>query len=324
MAAAVPVSFHALIASTGSKEGARARFQDLVAQLLKVKHSTTRQIQPKPGDWGLDCFVGFLNGTLFNWQAKFFIDGVGPAQQTEIRDSFERFREKAKEEGYKPGGWTLCIPVNMDPEMTKWWDRWKQRQEREHGCPIHLWDATELEALLISPDAQHVRDAYFGDSSSSKAELPTVPVPAGMSFEEMLFLKQLRAANIAEVEGAKRQFFNADLMEREVADKAVDAELKELETCLAEAQSIWEVRFNDKCEEHPSSNGLPGLYSSVMTAITELHRGKPRGELPMGLVHRLGTMHHVVDGGEAGWVREFRAVAAAHAGAKTGPAASPE
>ncbi len=308
------VTFQALIVRAGTKEGARALFQALIAQLVKVKHPTARQIQANPGDWGLDCIVGSLNDLLFDWQAKFFIDGVEAGQQQEIRSSFQQFVKKAKEEGYSPGGWTLCIPVDMDALTTKWWDGWKKKEEKEHGFQIHLWDATHLEAMLISPDASDVYQAYFGSGVTGPArpELKTVPVPAGMSFDEMLFIKQLRAANVTEVEQAKRQFFNADLMKREVADKAVEAEVQELESCIAEVHTVWELGFNEKCEKNPSGAALPGLYPEVMNDIKKIHLAKPRGHLPMGLLHRLGTMHHVVDGGQAGWVRNFRAVAAAH------------
>ncbi|HEV3166811.1 MAG TPA: hypothetical protein VGZ22_22480 [Isosphaeraceae bacterium] len=308
------VNFLALVLKAGTKEGARPLFQALIAQLVNVKHGTVRQVTPNPGDWGLDCIVGALNDLLFNWQAKFFIDGVGGVQQQEIRESFNQFLSKAKQEGYTPGGWTLCVPVDMDAAATKWWDTWKKKMEKEHEIPMFLWDATQLESLLIAPDASHVYQAYFGDATpaAAKPELKTLPVPTDIPFEEMLFIKQLRRANVAEVEQAKRQFFNADVMRREVADKAVDAELQELESCLAEVHSLWEIGFNQKCEENPSGNLLPGLYPSVMRDIHGIHLSKPQGKIPMGLVHRLGTMHHVVDKGDAGWVRDFRALAALH------------
>jgi len=308
------MNFHALIVSAGSKEGARPLFQDVIAQLVNAKHGTVRQVAANPGDWGLDCIVGSLSGLLFNWQAKFFIDGVGAAQQQEIRDSFKQFVKKAAEEGYTPGGWTLCIPVDMDAPTTKWWDVWKVKQEKQHGFQLDLWDATRLETLLNAPDAIDVRLAYFGGAGAvvGKPELKTLPVPAGIPFEEMLFIKQLRAADVAEVDQAKRQFFNADVMKREVADKAVEAELEELESCMAEVHTIWEIGFNQKCEQNPSRNALPELYPDVLNEIKQIHLAKGRGRIPMGLVHRLGTMHHIVDGGEAGWVRDFRGLVAMH------------
>lgn len=307
-------NLYALITATGSKEGARVRFQNLITQLVKIKHPTARQVEANPGDWGLDCIVGSLNDLVFDWQAKFFIDGVGATQQQEIRDSYGQFIAMAKDQGYEIGGWTLCIPVSLDPSTTKWWDGWKKRQEKENGFGIDLWDVSELEKLLISPDAADVLMAYFGTGDNSpEAEIPTLPVPAGMEFDHMLFIRQLEAANIPEMEQAKRQFFNAELMSREVTDKSVEAELRELESCTAEVHSLWELGFNSHCERAPSGNALPGLYPAVMTDIKDLHLAKPRGLIPMGLVHRLGTMHQVVDNGGAGWVRDFREVAAAHA-----------
>jgi hypothetical protein len=307
-----PVSFHALIAFTGSKDGARARFQQLIAQLVRLKYPVVRQVEPHPGDWGIDAFVGELNGKMVVWQSKFFIDGIAKDQEGQIREAFNSAVSKAKEHGYRLSGWVLCIPVHMDPEATKWWDGWKRRKSGETGAVIELWDHTELEALLLAPDAVHVRSAYFGARELESAELAVEPLPSGVTYDEMLFVKQLRAADIAELASAKRQFFNADLLRREVADKGVAEEVRELDNCLADAHARWETRFNEKCDENPGSDRLPSLYSSVMKALEDRHRERRGAHLPMSLVHRLGTMHHVVEGGDAGWVRRFREVASGH------------
>jgi hypothetical protein len=309
-----PVNFHALIAATGSNDGARARFQQLIAQLIHLKHPTVRQIEANPGDWGIDAFVGALNEEVAIWQSKFFINGVDDDQQSQIRDSFETAVKKAKAEGYRLRSWTLCIPVNMDPLATKWWDGWKKRRGQETQVVIELWDQTELESMLISPDAAHVRAAYFGGQAHGLAEPPILAVPSDITYEEMLFVRQLRAAAIPELESAKQQFFNTDLMRREVADKGVDGELQELESCLADTRALWETRFNEKCEEHAGRDPLPSLYSSVMLAIEARHSQAKLRLVPMSLVHRLGTIHHVVEDGHAGWVRSFRAIAAKHFG----------
>ena len=305
------------MASAGTKDAARPRFQQLVAQIVALQSPTVRQVQAHPGDWGIDCFVGALNDIVLVWQAKFFIDGVGKDQQQEIRDAFQTAAAKAKEHGYTLAGWTLCIPVTMDALTTKWWDSWKDKNQTETGVAIELWDETRLEAILLSPDAQGLRTAYFGHPSAPAVEdpeLPALPLPPELTYEEMLFVKQLHAADIDEAESAKRQFFNADIMRREVADKGVEAEVREVENCLAEVNAVWETRFIEGCEQHSTDDKLPGLYPKVMKAIEELHAGRRgRRTVPMGLIHRLGTMHHVVEDGRAGWTRGFREVARLHA-----------
>ncbi len=308
-----PISFHTLIASAGTKDGARARFQQLIAQLVRLHNPTVRQVQPRLGDWGIDCFVGELNSVVVVWQAKFFIDGVGAAQQSEIRSAFATAVAKAKEEGHTLTAWTLCIPTSLDPKATKWWDNWKRKSENATGVVISLWDETQLEGLILSPDARSVREAYFGGPAQNKPELRTHPLPQELTYDEMLFMQQLRAGNISETDSAKRQFFNAEIMRREVADKGIEDELREVEACMAEVHAVWETRFNEKCDETREGEPLPGLYSAVMKAIEGIHISQmARRSLPMGLVHRLGTMHHVVEEGQAGWSRGYRLIVAAH------------
>lgn len=122
-------------------------------------------------------------------------------------------------------------------------------------------------------------------------------------------MKQLRAANVVEVESAKRQFFNADLLAREVADKQVPEHMQALEATQGEAHALWEIRFNAACTQQPTDPMLPGLHGDVMVAIEQHHNAHPPAVLPMSVVHRLGSMHQVVENGEAGWVREFRSIA---------------
>ena len=69
--------------------------------------------------------------------------------------------EKAAEEGFTVNVWTLCIPVDLDPGAPKWWTGWNKRQEPAHGIRIELRTRTDLETVLLSPDAPRIRSAYF-------------------------------------------------------------------------------------------------------------------------------------------------------------------
>jgi hypothetical protein len=307
------INFYALIGD-GGKAGAREVFERLVVQLVRLQHRTMR-IKANPGDWGIDALVGELDGgTVAVWQAKFFIDGAGQGQQGQIRESFEAAIAAAEKEGHTLGAWTLCMPVSFDAPTAKWWSSWRRRMKTKHGVRIELWDDTELEALLLTPDATHVRDAYFHTPAVSLPCPPVKALPAGITYDEMLFMKQLRAASVAEVESAKHQFFNADLLAREVADKRVPEHMEALETTQGEAHALWENRFNAACAQQPADPTLPGLHSQVMVAIEQHHNAHPPNALPMNVVHRLGSMHQVVENGEAGWVREFRSIAEGHRG----------
>ncbi len=306
------VNFHALIGD-GGKAGAREKFQRLIAQLVRLRYRAVRQIEPNPGDWGIDAFVGRLDEMISVWQAKYFIDGIDDDQKSQIRKSFKTALKAARNEGFQIGLWTLCVPVSMTGKTAKWWDGWKKREARKHGVQIELWDSTEIEGLLLTPDATGLLQAYFPAAGQMQSTTrPVVEPDSETDYDQMLFIKQLRAADINEVSSARRQFFNAELLAREVADKDVPQELDALRTSRAEAHSIWETRFIEKCEEHKGSAKLPGLYPDVMRSLENHHQTAPQMPLRMSLVHRLGTMHLAVDDGDAGWTSAYKELVDQH------------
>jgi hypothetical protein len=311
------ISFHELIVP-GGKAGAREIFERLIAQLVRLQHRNVRLVEANPGDWGLDVIVGEIDGVISVWQAKFFIDGVSKPQQAQIRESFKQVSMQAKARGFIVQAWTLCIPVDLDVESLQWWEAWKRRQLRDAGVDVELWDRTELEGLLLSPDADPLRSLYFPSMAAPPAApalRPVVELPEDVVYQDMLFIKQLEAAEIYEHDSAKQQFFNAELLGREVADKRVAEHVLALQSERADLRSIWEDRFNQAlAASRAEEDLLPGLHPGVMTAIERRHDGGRVDALPMHLVHRKGAMHQVVESGRAGWTRGFRAIAEDHNG----------
>jgi hypothetical protein len=254
------ISFHQLIGA-GGKEGAREQFERLIAQLVRLQFQTVRRVDANPGDWGLDVIVGEIDGVLSVWQAKFFIDGVGSAQQAQIRESFSQVIKQAAGRGFQVDVWTLCLPIDLDAAALQWWTGWKKRNERETKVKIVLWDRTELEALLLAPDAAHVRDAYFPTQLPVGAGRlagppPVLDLPDDVEYDDMLFIVQLEAARIHEHGSAKQQFFNAEALSRDVADKRVAEHVLALQAERADLRSIWEDRYNQACAE-PERRGRP-------------------------------------------------------------------
>ena len=99
-----------------------------------------------------------------------------------------------------------------------------------------LWDETELRALLGSPDARSICSTYFS-TETRFTPMPVLQLPSADLYDDMLFIRQLKEAGIIELNSAKRQFFNADLLAREVADKGVEEEVQTIETVRAEIAS---------------------------------------------------------------------------------------
>jgi len=166
---------------------------------------------------------------------------------------------------------------------------------------------------LLTPDAAELRSVFFPVATGGPVAPPAVAdLPAAVTYEDMLFIKQLEAAQIHEHGSAKQQFFNAELLSREVADKRVAEHVLALQAERADLRSIWEDRYNHACTATAEDGLLPNLHPEVMQAIERRHDGGRVEVLPMHLIHRKGAMHQVVQAGRAGWVRDFRSLAEAH------------
>lgn len=302
------VVFDALVVRAGTEEGARYLFQKLVAQVVRLQYPTVHEVQPRRGDEGIDAFVGELDRLASVWQAKFFIKGVGEQQRRDIRESFDAALEAARKNGLAIEAWTLCIPCSLDPATHRWWQQWKREQESTTGVSIYLWDETELRARLNTPDAAQLLRAHFGAGRIEALERRVEQLPNPTMYRDSLFVVQLEEAGHSEHDAARRDFYNAEILSREVHDKGIDEELVELESTTAALHSIWEHRFNDACSQTTDSR-LPGLNTSVMSAVEDHHKSTLRRRLPAGLIHKFGMVHQIVDAGRAGWVRHYRGVA---------------
>lgn len=270
-------------------------------------------IAANPGDWGIDVFVGNLGGAVTVWQSKYFMPEVaGKTHQAQIRESFDSAVKNAAEQGFTLTQWILCVPSSMDGPTAKWWDTWKRKKERLFGVVIDLWDETELRSLLISPDAESVRRHYYEPAQAARpgAEVVGLAEEDADKLETALFVRQLREAGHVEVATSKQQFFNAELMAREIVDKGVSTEIAALSSADAVVHGLWEDHFNEACQGHQDAR-LPGLHRSVMSEIRAQHATLGAG-LPGGPVHTCGLMHRVVDNRRAGWVRHWRRVADDH------------
>lgn len=153
-------------------------FEQMLALLVDAVHGEANLILANPGDWGIDVFVGDLNGRVTIWQAKYFVREFGGSQQGQIRDSFASALKAAGKNGYTVDRWILCIPSSMDGPMTKWWQQWSAAKQLQTGVTIDLWQETELRQLLLRPEAQHVRRHYYNPyREDSAADGPVTSLP---------------------------------------------------------------------------------------------------------------------------------------------------
>jgi hypothetical protein len=310
-----PINFAAHQLRAGNMAGARDDFEQMLAMLIAAIYPGARAIAANPGDWGIDVLLGELSGLVVIWQSKYFWPLVNRSHQTQIRESFNSAVAAAARHGYRLDQWILCLPSSMDAATAQWWDKWRARRHRETGVAIELWHEAVLRNLLVRPDVTHVRRHFYDPYAPvpvPRAAVHDVDPAAAEELERALFVRQLRAAGHIELDAAKREFFNADLLAREIKDKGVPAELDALGEADGLVHGIWESLFNAACRRYAADPLLPGLHADVMRDIRESTAFPVT--LRAGPVHRCGLMHRVVEGRRAGWVRHWRAIAGREAG----------
>lgn len=307
-------NFHHFRAQFG-EQGATERFEDFVVRCVDATRSNVRSMRAQGGDWGIDAFVGELDGELVIWQAKFFLDGLGTPQRRQVEESLASALKQAAQRDHTVAGWTLCLPIDLSPQERTWWARFAKQREKAHGIPIQLWERLDFERMMGMPECANVRAEYFPQLRAIHAPAPPAvqAPPDGTVFDEMLFVAQLRAAGMAELDSAKEQFYNAEVLTREAGDRELRARIDALDGLRADLRSTWEDRFNAHCATCSEDDGrLPELHPDVMARIEQAHLGAPAHPLPLTLTHRKGAMHQVVDRARAGWVRHYRQIVDEH------------
>jgi hypothetical protein len=300
----------------------RERFERIVTDIIKVTIPLAREVQPNPGDWGIDTFVGDLeeDGTVMIWQSKFFLKpgDTLDSHQAQIRASFKSAMKNATEHGYTVASWTLVVPGTMTPQMTTWFDSWRKRQVKDHGgdLVIDIWQEADLRHRLMQDDFAHVRIHYFG-------AYPEAPAPAARTLDDpedpavydgALFIRQLHEAQIVQDKPARRAFFNAEIMTRDINERETVNELAELRTMRATVEQMWSTRYETARATATDEDGLlPSLFPDVCSSIERHHELNPNLILRDTAVHRLGLVHHLAETGDVGWVVHFADIAADHA-----------
>lgn len=302
--------FSSFVYDAGGLAGARERFQLLVTDLVRVRHETANEVAlPSGSDWGIDTFVGSLDGDVYVWQSKFFPTWSGESQRANVRQSFKEVMKRARDEGFKVQGWTLCIPCILPPGEQKWFDGWKARQEREHNVRIELWNGPRMRGLLMQPDAAHVRQAYFPDAAPSRAAAPLAAYDSKLlDLSGALFVKQLEEAGRIENDAAKGLFFAAEALVRDAASRE-DAETADaLDSLHLDIHDLWETEYNGRVGSCQTDGRMDGLIEAVLSGAASMP--DPEG-VHLRPAHRKGIAHRVVEDGKAGWVKHWRDIMSA-------------
>jgi hypothetical protein len=140
--------------------GARAKFEDLAGQLVKGEQPDANKVRIVQGDDGIDVYVGEFTDPagIEIYQCKFFPQGLGESQKSQVRKSFRRCRDS---DAYQVKKWTLCLPVDLSVEEKRWFEEWKGKQASSGIVIEYPWAATKLESLLYQTKNQGLKEAFF-------------------------------------------------------------------------------------------------------------------------------------------------------------------
>lgn len=135
--------------------GAREKFESICTDILiNIFKNNVHNVEPNPGDDGIDVFVGHFNSEISVYQCKYFYEGIGESQKSQIRKSFN----KVVNSGYNLKEWILCVPCVLNPESHSWWDGWRENNEINLGISINLLDGNQLIDIMKK---QRIYDRYF-------------------------------------------------------------------------------------------------------------------------------------------------------------------
>ncbi len=300
-----------------NEDGAREVFEELVLHCVKTIDETARRIQPNPGDKGIDTFIGDFAGTIKVWQAKYFTDKtIGNAQQKQVREAWEQL-QKATDIG-KVTEWTLCIPIIMDLKGDTWWQNWKKKQEAAFtNCKLHLWNHSNFVAHYVNPKLMPIFDCALERGIKHKTqqeliailtgkrpELVLEDLPNSQHFSTAQFVRKLELANVTQHAGARRSFYNFELLRSLVTQGGDTKELKELQDLLIRVQALWETEFHARVDDNHGRQ----FYAEVNRKIADEHEGQLSTTLPAGVLHKQGSLLYLADLCETGWTDNFKDV----------------
>jgi hypothetical protein len=324
------VDFRVHAVRGNGEEFGRVDFHRMLTALIKVKQPTATEVRADPGDWGIDTYVGSLVGRVSVWQSKYFHGRIGPSQQAQIRASFTSAMKHANDHGHTVESWTLCVATTLSAPERKWWEGKARAWRREHpGLRIDLWDEPALRTLLMSPDAADVFNEFYGparDWSASPA-VPAVPAVPSLrdtpAYADALFMRQLDVAGASETDTQRQAYFSAEILARDIAGRAVPAQVAALLELDAEVHALWEEHWLDPARTPIAEDYGPSALRLLAAVLAALRRLTPPPPVPARTPHVRGMLHRVVEDGRAGWVHDWRQIAGEHRARRAAEAAVP-
>lgn len=292
------------------KEGSRSVFEDACTKAFSAKYKDAYPIECNPGDEGIDIFIGNFSEPIEVYQCKCFFYEIAEVQKTQIKASFKKAIES---KSFTMKKWCLCVPKSLNIDETKWWTTWSNSISSKYKVEIELFDETKL-LRLIKETKIHL-EIFDEEELQLLAEILTkletkeerlkeiFSVPEEIDYDERIFTLKLKSANIDEnLDVYNKQFFNAEILTKEVQSKGIEDEMKELISLKNAIQEMWLTQYLMYDDETDGSR----LLGMVNMRIEDQSNDILKTVLSVGTTEKKGILHQLADECTVGWVKKYK------------------
>lgn len=291
--------------------GARDIFENICIRLFQYKFKDAYPVKVSQGDGGIDIFVGDLTKKIDVYQCKYFIDEIGDAQKSQIRESFKTAIESKE---YKLKEWFLCIPCILTLKEQSWWSSWKSRQQSSHKIKIKLYDGSMLlneikkydfYNTLFDNDIMNLLEEILKKFEEKKRyyieEIYEIEDLSEDEYEECLFVKKLVDANIHDIDECIKDFFNAEIIKETIESKDNELDMKMYKNLQIKIQSIWNNQYRQFASERDGTQLLAKTYER----IEDLDTTTLQAEDEITMIVKKGIVHQLADKCKVGWLKNY-------------------
>jgi len=291
--------------------GAREVFEKICIQLMQLKFEDTYPVKVSQGDAGIDIFVGNFSDSIDVYQCKYFIDGIGDAQKSQIRESFNT---AVNSNQYRLNNWVLCLPCILDIKEHTWWWTWKKKMETKYEKNIKLYDGSLLLTELKKYDLyntifdneminllNNILSCFQNKKRYYQEIIYEMDDISGLEYDDCIFIKKLECANILEKDMCKKEFFNAEISRSTIESKGNPEDLRMYFQLKSKIHSVWWPQYLQYADEVDGNILLAKTYERIEALDTTTLQAND----DISLIAKKGILHQLSDECKVGWIKNY-------------------
>ena len=115
----------------------------------------------------------------------------------------------------------------------------------------------------------------------------------------------MKSAKIDEgIDICEKQFYNSEILKREIDSKQVSEDIKELKSLTETIHELWFTQFL----KHKTESDGNKLLGEVNEVIERENDTALRTKLLVSLTQKKGIVHQLADECQVGWIKDYKKV----------------